>query len=96
MRIVLDTNVFVSGVFFSGPPCTIRLARQTVEYSEELATDVGVPYHNLINLYPRDCVAKPRRLDPRWVPRPKSTGVSGDEEKHRRIPQYSHGDAGLG
>ena len=23
MRVILDTNVFISGVFFSGPPCRI-------------------------------------------------------------------------
>ena len=47
---------------------TIRLDRQTVQYFIELPTDVGMPYENLIKLHLRDCVAKRRRLDPRWVP----------------------------
>jgi putative PIN family toxin of toxin-antitoxin system len=43
MRIVLDTNVFVSGIFFSGPPHRIlgawRDGRVTVVYSPAIAEE---------------------------------------------------------
>lgn len=46
---------------------TIRLDRPTVAYFRELATELGMPYQSLINLYLRDCVVTRRRLAPRWV-----------------------------
>jgi predicted DNA binding CopG/RHH family protein len=49
-------------------PITIRLDRPTVEYFKALASELGMPYQNLINLYLRDCVAKGRKLEPRWAP----------------------------
>ncbi len=49
-------------------PITIRLDRQTVEYFKELASELGMPYQSLINLYLRDCAAKRRKLEPQWVP----------------------------
>jgi putative PIN family toxin of toxin-antitoxin system len=43
MRIVLDTNVFVSGIFFSGPPHRIlgawRDGRVTIVYSPAIAEE---------------------------------------------------------
>ena len=36
-------------------PITIRLDKATVAYFKGLATDIGMPYQNLINLYLRDC-----------------------------------------
>lgn len=41
---------------------TIRLGEPTIEYFKELATDTGIPYQTLINLYLRDCAASGRRL----------------------------------
>ena len=46
-------------------PITIRLDRDTVSYFKALATDHGVPYQNLINLYLRDCATSHRRL--KWA-----------------------------
>ena len=37
-------------------PITIRLDKGTVAYFKTLATELGMPYQNLINLYLRDCV----------------------------------------
>jgi len=48
MRIVLDTNVFVSGIFFSGPPHRIlgawRDGRVTIVYSAAIAEE----YHRVL------------------------------------------------
>jgi|GEM_PF-79989 len=46
---------------------TIRLDDSTVAYFKELATETGVAYQSLINLYLRDCVVHRRRLEQRWV-----------------------------
>ena len=48
-------------------PITIRLDKSTVGYFKALATDVGMPYQNLINLYLRDCAAARRKLDLKWA-----------------------------
>jgi predicted DNA binding CopG/RHH family protein len=49
-------------------PITIRLDRPTVAYFKALASELGMPYQNLINLYLRDCVANKRKFEPLWVP----------------------------
>ena len=46
-------------------PITIRLDKETVSYFKALATELGVPYQNLINLYLRDCAVSHRRL--KWA-----------------------------
>jgi len=46
-------------------PITIRLDKNTVSYFKALATDLGVPYQNLINLYLRECATSHRRL--KWA-----------------------------
>ena len=46
---------------------TIRLDAPTVEYFKELATDTGIPYQTLINLYLRDCAESKRELNLEWV-----------------------------
>lgn len=46
-------------------PITIRLDKETVTYFKTLATELGVPYQNLINLYLRDCAVSHRRL--KWA-----------------------------
>jgi predicted DNA binding CopG/RHH family protein len=48
-------------------PITIRLDKMTVAYFKNLATELGMPYQNLINLYLRDCVDHERKLDLRWA-----------------------------
>ena len=47
---------------------TIRLDQDIIHYFEGLATDTGIPYQTLINLYLRDCAANRRRLAVRWQP----------------------------
>ena len=47
---------------------TIRLDEVTIDYFKELATETGVPYQTLINLYLRDCAANRRRLSMKWKP----------------------------
>ena len=45
---------------------TIRLDKGTVKYFKELATEAGIPYQTLINLYLRDCAASGRKLSIKW------------------------------
>jgi predicted DNA binding CopG/RHH family protein len=47
---------------------TIRLDEPTIAYFKSLASDLGMPYQALINLYLRDCAANRRRLAIRWKP----------------------------
>ena len=47
-------------------PITIRLDKGTVSYFKELATEVGMPYQNLINLYLRDCAMHQKKLNWTW------------------------------
>ena len=48
-------------------PITIRLDKATVFYFKELASEVGMPYQNLINLYLRDCAAHHKKLALKWA-----------------------------
>ena len=48
-------------------PVTIRLDRDTVAYFKKLASETGLPYQNLINLYLRDCAVQGRKLSLKWV-----------------------------
>ena len=48
-------------------PITIRLDKGTVSYFRTLATDLGMPYQSLINLYLRDCALHHKRLDLKWA-----------------------------
>ena len=41
---------------------TMRLSEDVVEYFKDMASEAGVPYQSLINLYLRDCVAQHRRV----------------------------------
>ena len=45
---------------------TMRLSEDVVAYFKAMATDAGVPYQSLINLYLRDCVAQHRRVQIAW------------------------------
>ena len=49
---------------------TIRLDTASVNYFKELATELGMPYQNLINLYLRDCAIEKRRPVIQWPQRP--------------------------
>jgi len=45
---------------------TIRLDEDTISYFKNLATEKGIPYQSLINLYLRDCAASHRDLRLTW------------------------------
>ena len=45
---------------------TIRIDADTIDYFKEQASEVGISYQNLINLYLRDCAEKKRRLSFSW------------------------------
>lgn len=45
---------------------TIRLDEDTISYFKNLATEKGIPYQSLINLYLRDCAASRRDLRLTW------------------------------
>jgi len=49
---------------------TMRLSEDVVSYFKEMATEAGVPYQSLINLYLRDCVANHRHVQIAWPPKP--------------------------
>ncbi len=48
-------------------PITIRLDKNTVAYFKALATELGMPYQNLINLYLRDCAIHRKKLAIKWA-----------------------------
>lgn len=48
-------------------PITIRLDKGTVGYFKGLATELGMPYQNLINLYLRDCALSHKKLALKWA-----------------------------
>lgn len=48
---------------------TIRLDVASVDYFKQMATEIGMPYQNLINLYLRDCAARKRRPVVQWPER---------------------------
>jgi predicted DNA binding CopG/RHH family protein len=47
---------------------TIRLDESTLEYFHALASEMGIPYQTLINLYLRDCAAHQKKLLIQWEP----------------------------
>ena len=47
-------------------PVSMRLSEDVVDYFKGMATEVGVPYQSLINLYLRDCVMNHRKLQITW------------------------------
>jgi len=46
---------------------TIRLDEATIRYFNELASETGIPYQTLINLYLRDCAASGKKLALNWL-----------------------------
>lgn len=48
-------------------PISIRLDKSTVAYFKALATELGMPYQNLINLYLRDCAMQQKKLKIKWA-----------------------------
>jgi uncharacterized protein (DUF4415 family) len=48
-------------------PVTIRLDKASVAFFKDMATELGIPYQNLMNLYLRDCAINNRRLKLKWA-----------------------------
>ena len=48
MKIVLDTNVFISGIFFSGPPSQILQAWKNKKLRIILSQDIIDEYHRVV------------------------------------------------
>ena len=48
-------------------PVTIRLDKVSVAYFKAMATELGMPYQNLINLYLRDCAINQKKLLLKWA-----------------------------
>jgi len=46
---------------------TMRLSEDVIAYFKNMATEAGVPYQSLINLYLRDCVAQHRKVQIAWL-----------------------------
>ena len=68
LKVIIDTNVFVSGVFFSGPPYQILKAWQSGEF--ELASSViisGDKHLLKISGYEGVEVLKPREFVYRYL-----------------------------
>ena len=51
-------------------PVTMRLSEDVVLYFKDMASEAGVPYQSLINLYLRDCVAQHRKVKIAWPAKP--------------------------
>ena len=47
MKIILDTNVFISGIFFSGPPSQILQAWKNKKLQIILSQDILDEYHRV-------------------------------------------------
>jgi predicted DNA binding CopG/RHH family protein len=45
---------------------SIRIENETVEYFKELASQTGIPYQNLMNLYLRECAEKNKKPNIHW------------------------------
>ena len=47
-------------------PVSMRLSEDVVTYFKGMASEAGVPYQSLINLYLRDCVINHRKVKIAW------------------------------
>jgi predicted DNA binding CopG/RHH family protein len=45
---------------------TIRIEADTIIYFKRMASDMDIPYQNLINLYLRECALEKRKLSMKW------------------------------
>ena len=46
---------------------TIQVEEEVINYFQELAEQMGIPYQSLINLYLQDCVRVQRKPSVEWV-----------------------------
>lgn len=47
-------------------PVSMRLSEDVLTYFKGMASESGVPYQSLINLYLRDCVLNHRKVQIAW------------------------------
>lgn len=45
---------------------SIRIENDTVEYFKQLASETGIPYQNLMNMFLRECAEKNMKPNIRW------------------------------
>ena len=45
---------------------SIRIKKDTVEYFKKLASEVDIPYQNLMNLYLRECAENNKKPNIHW------------------------------
>jgi len=57
MKIVLDTNVFISGIFFSGPPSTILQAWRNSKFQIVLSKEILIEYQRVAEELSAKCPA---------------------------------------
>lgn len=48
-------------------PVTIRIETDTIDYFKQAATEIGLPYQKLINLFLRDCAASGKKPSLKWA-----------------------------
>lgn len=46
---------------------TIRIEQETIDYFKQLATESGIPYQNLINMFLRECAQSRKKPVMKWV-----------------------------
>jgi len=54
---------------------TIRLDQDTIDYFQEMARDLSLPYQTLINMYLRECAVSRKRLRLHWKPEARKTAA---------------------
>jgi predicted DNA binding CopG/RHH family protein len=45
---------------------TLKIGGDVIDYFKSMASEVGIPYNSLINLYLQDCVAEHRKVNISW------------------------------
>jgi uncharacterized protein (DUF4415 family) len=58
---------------------TIRLDAETLDYFQDLAQEMSLPYQTLMNMYLRECAAERRR--PHWATRPAKPANKASRRK---------------
>lgn len=46
---------------------TLRLNKDTIAYFKAMASETGIPYQNLINLYLTECAHSGKKLTLKWA-----------------------------
>ena len=45
---------------------SIKINNETIDYFQNLATETGIPYQTLINMYLTDCAIKHKKVEMLW------------------------------